>query len=69
MEREGYVAEISKLRAGLRRLLQDCELPQIEAMLRNADMELHWALWNLGVPVPLRPEVEYDTSARPGEAR
>ena len=60
MERETYIARISEARAGLKGLLRDCELPQIEAMLRNADMELHWALWNLGVMVPLRPEVEYE---------
>jgi len=60
MERETYIARISDARAGLRELLRDCELPQIEAMLRNADMELHWALWNLGVTVPLRPEAEYE---------
>ena len=57
---ESYVARISELRAGLGELLKDCELPQIETMLRNADMELHWALWNLGVVVPLRPETEYE---------
>jgi len=27
-------------------------------MLRNADMELHWALWNLGVVVSHRPELD-----------
>ncbi len=34
------------------------ELPQIDAILRSADMELHWALWNLGEPVALRPEYD-----------
>jgi hypothetical protein len=34
------------------------ELPQIDAILRSADMELHWALWNLGEPVALRAEME-----------
>lgn len=37
------------------------DIPQIDAILRSADMELHWALWNLGEPVALRPESE-----RPG---
>ena len=60
MERETYIARISETRAGLRALLRECELPQIEMMLRNADMELHLALWNLGVAVPLRPESAYE---------
>jgi hypothetical protein len=69
MERETYIARISEARAGLRGLLRDCELPQIETMLRNADMELHWALWNLGVTVPLRPEAEYEAAKRVGDNR
>jgi hypothetical protein len=64
MERETYVARISEIRVQLRELLQDCKSPQIQTMLRNADMELHWALWNLGVAVPLRPEADYQRSAQ-----
>lgn len=63
MNRELYIARISEVRATIMGLLKDCEAPQIEAMLRNADMELHWALWNLGVSVPLRPETEYAVDA------
>ncbi len=59
MNRETCIARITEVRATLKELLLDCDLPQIEMMLRNADMELHWALWNLGVNVPLRPEAEY----------
>ncbi len=69
MGTEKYVARISELRIALKELLQDCELPQIEAMLRNADMELHWALWNLGVVVPFRPEADYEALPRGGENR
>jgi hypothetical protein len=68
MERETYVARISEIRGQLRELLQDCKSPQIETMLRGADMELHWALWNLGVVVPLRPEADYQRSAQVGGA-
>jgi hypothetical protein len=39
--------------------IDEAEIPQIDAMLRNADMELHWALWNLGEPVGMRPELDY----------
>jgi len=54
---EERIRKIKEARALLAAALKDCDLPQIEAMLRNADMELHWALWNLGEPVPLRPEL------------
>lgn len=33
-------------------------IPQLESTLREADMNLHWALWNLGEVVELRPELE-----------
>jgi hypothetical protein len=51
------IRRIKEARALLAAAMKDCDLPQIEAMLKNADMELHWALWNLGEPVPLRPEL------------
>ncbi len=69
MERDAFVARINQARADLRPLLRDCGWPQIEAMLRNADMELHWALWNLGVAVPLRPEADYEAPKRLGDNR
>jgi len=62
MDTESYIARISEVRAQVKGLIEDCESPQIETMLRKADMELHWALWNLGVAVPLRPEGEYTAS-------
>jgi hypothetical protein len=55
MNMEKCVGQITQARALLAAAMKGCELPQIEAMLKNADMELHWALWNLGEPVPLRP--------------
>jgi hypothetical protein len=60
MKREMYIARISEARANIAGLLKDCDTPQIEAILRSADMELHWALWNLGVATPLRPEADYE---------
>jgi hypothetical protein len=58
MQTEERIARITQARALIAAAAAECELPQIEAMLRNADLELHWALWNLGVPVALRPELE-----------
>ena len=44
-----------------RRLLAEardgCDAPQIDTLIGEADMHLHWALWNLGEPVALRPEL------------
>jgi hypothetical protein len=54
---EEQIRKIREARALLAAALEGCNVPQIEAMLRNADMELHWALWNLGEPVSLRPEI------------
>lgn len=56
MKIEERIRLITEARAAVAKAMADCELPQIESMLKNADMELHWALWNLGVVVPLRPE-------------
>lgn len=36
----------------------DCGLPQIESILNDADMALHWALWNLGEVETLHPVLE-----------
>lgn len=58
MTLEERIATIQGARAQIAAALDGCGLPQIEAMLQNADMELHGALWNLGVPVALRPEMD-----------
>jgi len=59
MHMEERIARMKDARALIQAALVGCDAPQIEMMLRNADMELHWALWNLGEPVALRPELEY----------
>ena len=59
METQEQVRLIRQARELVVQALAGSEIPQIEAMLRNADMELHWALWNLGEQVALRPELEY----------
>ncbi|NBQ87829.1 MAG: hypothetical protein EBU07_10180 [Betaproteobacteria bacterium] len=51
------IATLRELRAQLARLIAATPEPQIEAILRSADMELHWALWNLGEVVEHRPEI------------
>jgi hypothetical protein len=58
------VRTITEARSTLIRAIGATEIPQVEAMLRNADMELHWALWNLGEPVGVRPELDYREGLR-----
>jgi hypothetical protein len=62
METEDRVARIRQARKLVISAMSGCDSPQIEAILRNADMELHWALWNLGEAVSLRPELDYGNS-------
>ena len=59
MDLQQQIMRIRQARELIAGALQGVDIPQIEAMLRNADMELHWALWNLGEPVALRPELDY----------
>ena len=53
------VQTIRHARAMVISAIGETDIPQIDAILRNADMELHWALWNLGEPVGVRPESDY----------
>lgn len=66
MRMDERIARIKEARALIQAALVGCDSPQIETMLRNADTELHWALWNLGVPIELRPELDYPDLERSG---
>jgi len=59
MKTEDLTVRIRQARELLAPAIKGCKSPQIETMLRNADMELHLALWNLGETVSLRPELDY----------
>lgn len=59
MKSEDLVMRVRQARELIAPCIAGCEAPQIEAMLRGADMELHLALWNLGEDVALRPELEH----------
>ncbi len=58
MEREQMLGRIAQARALLREVIEATDLPMIERTLKLADMNLHWAQWNLGVPTTLMPELE-----------
>ncbi|HKO06720.1 MAG TPA: hypothetical protein VJ487_03325 [Alphaproteobacteria bacterium] len=69
MERQQQIERIREARALIAAAMAECRSPQIETILRSADAELHWALWNLGEPVPLRPELEYGEAVPRGRTR
>ena len=59
MTLEERVAKIKQARALIIAATEGCDSPQIETMLRGADMELYLALWNLGEAISVRPELDY----------
>ena len=58
MEPDEMLERIARARALLREIIESTDLPMIERALKLADMNLHWAQWNLGAPVSLIPELE-----------
>ena len=58
MKIERRIEKIHQARQLVAEASADCDVPQLESILRDADMNLHWALWNLGEPVSLRPELD-----------
>jgi len=49
---------ITRVRDLLREVIEATDSPMIERTLKLADMNLHWAQWNLGAPTTLLPEFE-----------
>lgn len=58
MEREQMLERIARARALLQEVIEATDLPMIERTVKLADMNLHWAQWNLGAPTTLMPELE-----------
>ncbi len=58
MERDQILDRIAQARALLREVIEATDIPMIERTLKLADMNLHWAEWNLGAPTTLMPELE-----------
>ena len=61
MDESTLIEQLHQMRSRLASMIASTTLPQIEAILRSADMELHWALWNLGEVVDHRPEIDRTT--------
>ena len=58
MSHENQIEKLQAARALIREAASDLGVPMLEVALREADMNLHWALWNLGEEVELLPEAE-----------
>jgi hypothetical protein len=57
MNRDDLIAKLHDARALVYQAHEGTDLPQIQMILRHADQNLHWALWNLGVVNSLRPDL------------
>ncbi len=45
------------------------DIPQIQSILRHADQNLHWALWNLGEIDELRPDLPGSVKPAPAKSK
>ncbi|HEX7006062.1 MAG TPA: hypothetical protein VF274_02920 [Alphaproteobacteria bacterium] len=57
MTRDELISKLHDARALVFQAYEGTDLPQIQMILRHADQNLHWALWNLGVIDSLRPDL------------
>ena len=60
MQHEEVLDRIAQARALLREVIAGTESPMIERSVMLADMNLHWAQWNLGVPTSLMPDSDQE---------
>ena len=65
MTRDELIAKLHDARALVYQAYEATDLPQIQMILRHADQNLHWALWNLGVINSLRPDLPEDAPMLP----
>lgn len=56
MNHDTQIEKLNAARALIGEALEGLPVPMLENALREADMNLHWALWNLGEDVSLLPE-------------
>jgi hypothetical protein len=55
---EECIKKVKAARNLLAEVVEDCGIPMIEGAISEADLNLHWVLWNMGEPVELHPELE-----------
>lgn len=57
MTPEDMIARLRQARALVNEVYAATDIPQIQSIIRHADQNLHWALWNLGEIDGLRPDL------------
>jgi hypothetical protein len=55
---EEMIEKLRAARALVDEVYGNSDLPQIQSIMRHADQNLHWALWNLGDVESLRPDMK-----------
>ena len=58
MTPEAMIEKLKTARALVAEVYEGTDIPQIQSIMRHADQNLHWALWNLGEVESLRPDLE-----------
>ena len=51
------IERLRRARRLVHEIHEGTDIPQIQSILRHADQNLHWALWNLGEVDELRPDL------------
>jgi len=54
---EEMIDRLRRARVLVHEIHTGTDIPQIQSILRHADQNLHWALWNLGEVDELRPDL------------
>lgn len=57
MQPDEMIEKLKQARQLVAEIATDTDIPQIQSILRHADQNLHWALWNLGSVDSLRPDL------------
>ncbi|HUT49446.1 MAG TPA: hypothetical protein VM325_08905 [Alphaproteobacteria bacterium] len=58
MQPQEIIEKLKTARALVDEIYEGTDIPQIQSMMRHADQNLHWALWNLGEVETLRPDMK-----------
>ncbi len=57
MTPDEMIEKLKEARQLVGEIYEGTDIPQIQSILRHADQNLHWALWNLGSVDSLRPDL------------
>jgi len=58
MKPDQMIEKLKAARELVAEIYDGTDIPQIQSIMRHADQNLHWALWNLGEVETLRPDMK-----------